>query len=59
MLFVAMGWLKGEMDEKAEARKWQSRGFGDWLWIPAKGNADSEGNVNGIPGGKRTVFGDI
>lgn len=25
--------------------------------IPAKGNADSEGNVNGIPSGRRNVFG--
>jgi len=25
--------------------------------IPAKANADSEGNANGIPGRRRTVFG--
>jgi len=25
--------------------------------IPTKGNADSEGNVNGIPSGRRNVFG--
>ena len=27
------------------------------LGIPAKANADSEGNANGIPGGRRTVVG--
>jgi hypothetical protein len=27
------------------------------LRIPAKANADSEGNANGIPGRRRTVFG--
>jgi hypothetical protein len=29
----------------------------DLLRIPAKANADSEGNANGIPGRRRTVFG--
>ena len=28
-----------------------------YLLIPAKANADSEGNANGIPGRRRTVLG--
>jgi transposase-like protein len=28
-----------------------------WLGIPAKANADSEGNANGIPNRTRTVLG--
>jgi len=32
--------------------------LGGWrLRIPAKANADSEGNANGIPGRRRTVLG--
>jgi hypothetical protein len=35
----------------------RAKEIADYLRIPAKANTDSEGNANGIPGRRRTVFG--